>query len=331
MKKSNSRNHHYISQVEQRLNAIDKTVKPENQRIYKFSVLSHAPAQIKNNDATGVKIEKNLSRKDLYALKTLDEGGQHNLEDAFSAYEDGISKITNSLLKKIEDPAAVNFENELLRLYCLKLINVIRNPHCIKRTLEMFRELHGVLPGNEVLKAHFISLDGANRPQVARICSEFNISKDEYLSWLKLIYLLILQPLDQGLNLIEHLIKSVFDNKNISKDFHIYQYKDDYQDAGVLICDRGLIDQQHIEGAQLQMFNLDANTFVTVLFVDIINQKIIPMPPEFSELNFGQANVAKISIKKNDLASLERYNNLCVAVAHSNVYCSSANPYGVVV
>jgi len=223
---------------------------------------------IRKTNSDGVKVEKNLSRLNLYALKTLKDGGQHNLESAFQKYENDIPRITKSLLEKLDNPKPINFKNELLRLYALKLLNTIRNPYAIKRTLEMFSELHGVLPADKVLQSHFVSLEGGNRPQVARICSEFEVSEEEYVSWLKVMYLLILQPLDQGLNLIEHLIKSLIDNNSVIKNFSIFRYDKDLENVGVLLCDR-MIDQRPRKGTQVQMFNLDASTFMMAMLIDV--------------------------------------------------------------
>lgn len=331
MEKSHARNHHFISQVEQRLNAIDKSVKPENQRIYEFSILSRDPAKIKNDDASGVKIEKNLSRRDLYSLKQLEGGGQHNLESAFQRYEDDISIITNSLLEKLKNPKAVNFENELLRLYLLKLLNRLRNPYSIKMTLDSFSILRGVVPGSQELQSHFRSLDEADRPQVKRICDEFDISEEDYLAWLKTIYLLILQPLDHNLNMLETMLKSVIDNSNVSMDFYIFQYAGNHEDAGVLVCDRGLIEQTHFPGSQCHMFNIDTNTFAMIMSIDLKQQNIIPLVGRYADLDFKQSNIVPVHYKLNDMVMLKKYNELCVWLAHSKVYCANKNPFGVIV
>lgn len=133
MERSKARNHHYISQVEQRLNAIDKSVSSENQRIFKFEVVDAESKIIKNLDLAGKKIEKNLAIKDLYALKMLEGGGQENLEAAFQVYENDIGELTKSLLEKIADPNSTDFKVEILRLYLLKFLNSFRNPYSIKK------------------------------------------------------------------------------------------------------------------------------------------------------------------------------------------------------
>ncbi|EJB8403594.1 TPA: hypothetical protein ACXIHA_004357 [Pseudomonas aeruginosa] len=328
MKASVARNHHFVSQAEQRLNAIDANVKRKNQRIYKFDILRREEPILKKSKPTGVRIEHNLSRMDLYTLNILESGEQHNFEQAFQKYENDCSRFTKTLLDGLESHGVDSFKSELLRLYALKLVNSIRSPYAVKRTLQMFRELDGVLPSAETLRAHFVSLEHGNRPQVAEICSEFGISKEEYLSWLKVIYLVILQPLNHGLNLIETLMKSLLENTNIIKSFYVYKYDKTSEGAGVLLSDR-MIDQWPRLGTQIQMFNLDASSFMVVILVDIKNQDIVSLTPEDAGLDFKQRNLVHVDYSKNDLQALKGFNQHCVWLANSNVFCASDKPFGV--
>ncbi|MFP3679498.1 hypothetical protein SB725_20570 [Pseudomonas sp. SIMBA_041] len=328
MKTSIARNHHFISQAEQRLNAIDATVKPRNQRIYNFEILQRESPRIRKIKSAGVKIESNLARMDLYALKVLEGAEQYNLEVAFQKYENDCSRITRTLLKNLKASKPESLKSELLRLYVLKLVNTIRNPYTIKRTLEMFRELRGVLPGSETLQADFISFDCASRPQVAKICSEFGVSEDEYVSWLKVIFLLIMQPLGEGLNLIESLIKNLIENTNVIKNFLIYRYDEGLEGRGVLLCDR-MIDQRPLVGTQMQMFNLDATAFMVVILVDVKNQDFVSLTPEDASLDFRQGNLIHVDYAENNLEALKNFNQHCVWLANANVFCASENPFGV--
>ncbi|MGV6476641.1 hypothetical protein [Azotobacter vinelandii] len=329
MKKSHARNHHFISQVEQRLNAIDQGAKPENQRIYEFEVVNPDPPSIRNVDVAGKKIEKNLARQDLYALKMLKGGGQHNLEGAFQQYENDISLLTKSFLEKLQNPDSVDFKVEVLRLYLLKFLNSFRNPYGIKSTLDMLRALDGVLPGNEELQKHFLTIDEGDRKQAERICKEFDITETEYISWLKAIYLLILQPLDQGLNLIEHLVKGLVENENYIKDITVFCYEGEHGDAGVLLCDRGIVEGNVDSGVLLQQFNLDASTFVSFMFVDLDRQNLIPLNEKHRSIAKMATNSIRVHNIRNDLKMLETYNKYCVWQAHSKVYCAKQKPYGV--
>lgn len=248
MEKRKTRNHHYISQVEQRLNAIDPHVKPDNQRIFQFRVVRPEPPLIELVDETGRRIEKNLTRRDLYTLKKLPGGGQHNLESAFQVYEDDVGLLTKSLLEKIKDPRRVDIKVEIVRMYLLKMMNAFRNPHSIIRTLETLSLLEGVVPGDSILRDHFASLNNVTMAQASKLAAEFNVTEQQYITWLKTLYLLILQPLDGGMNLLEHLVKGLMESPRFIKTITVLQYEGQHEDSGILIGDRGWVDISHEEG-----------------------------------------------------------------------------------
>ncbi|HDZ9127033.1 TPA: hypothetical protein RUY84_003507, partial [Vibrio cholerae] len=57
-----TKNQHFLSQAEQRLNAINPTAKAKNQRIYSFDILRGSDgADCKLAEAKSVRIESNLS------------------------------------------------------------------------------------------------------------------------------------------------------------------------------------------------------------------------------------------------------------------------------
>ena len=96
------RNHHFVSQAEQRLNAINPTVSKNSQRIYAFSITERENYKIELESTNGVKIKKTLSFDDLFTIDILDDGLRANLEDFFENYEQCVSKLTNSLLLKLK-------------------------------------------------------------------------------------------------------------------------------------------------------------------------------------------------------------------------------------
>jgi hypothetical protein len=124
------------------------------------------------------------------------------------------------------------------------------------------------------------------------------------------------------------LIKNLIDNNSIIKNFSIFRYNKEFESAGVLLSDR-MIDQRPCKGTQVQMFNLDASTFMMSMLIDVKAQDIVDLPPEIIESTFKQSNVVHIDYKVNDLIMLKTYNQHCAWLAHSSVYCANDNPYGV--
>ncbi len=328
MKESVARNHHFISQAEQRLNAIDKTVKKKNQRIFKFEVLCREPPSLRAGPPSGVRIEDNLSRLDLYALSVLGNGQQYNLEDAFGQYENDSSSVVRSIFEKLDSSCTEALGEELRRLYALKLLNMIRNPYAIKRTLKMFSELNGAVPRDEKLRAHFESFRGASRPQIVKTCAEFDVSEGEYIAWLNILYLVILQPVQGKMNLLEALMHSLFSNPDAIKSFTVHRYTD--LDKGILLCDQ-MIDLEYGEGVKQQMFNLDSSSFVVVLLIEAKKQGFFPLGPELQAVNLRQDNLIHVGQEINNMAMLGAFNRHCVYLASSSVFCAFDTPYGIAV
>jgi len=99
---NNTRNQHFISQAEQRLNASNLSAKPQKQRIYKFKVDNRETSCVSLTNRNGVKICNNLSEQDLFSFDVLDEKkDRYNFEELFSQYESQIITHTNSLVSKL--------------------------------------------------------------------------------------------------------------------------------------------------------------------------------------------------------------------------------------
>lgn len=328
MKESVARNHHFISQAEQRLNAIDKTVKKKNQRIFKFEVLCRETPSLRAGPPSGVRIEDNLARLDLYALSVLDGGQQYNLEDAFGQYENDSSSVVRSIFEKLDSSCTETLGEEIRRLYALKLLNMIRNPYTIKTTLKMFSELNGAVPADEKLRAQFESFRGASRPQIVKTCTEFDISEDEYIAWLNILYLVMLQPVQGKMNLLEALMNRLFSNPDAIKSFTVHRYTDLVKDKGILLCDQ-MIDLDRGEGVKQQMFNLDSSSFVVVLLIEAKKQEFLPLGPDLQAVNLRQNYLIHVEEEVNNMAMLGAFNRHCVYLANSSVFCAFDTPYGI--
>jgi hypothetical protein len=131
-----TRNHHFLAQVEQRLNAIDSTIPKKKQRIHSFQIKDRESYALELTSDNGVKIENNLSFNDLFSFDILNEGQRMNLEQAFGRYEQDVGKLTESLLNKVKSNNT-DIKKEILEIFTLKLLNTFRNPYCIEKTLNL--------------------------------------------------------------------------------------------------------------------------------------------------------------------------------------------------
>lgn len=82
-----TKNQHFVSQVEQRPNALNPGARPENQRIYEFEIVDRDRHQVRLANPKGRLISNALSMFDLFSFDIADDGLRDNLERVFWAYE----------------------------------------------------------------------------------------------------------------------------------------------------------------------------------------------------------------------------------------------------
>lgn len=329
-----TKNQHYISQAEQRLNAINPKAKKENQRIYSFSINSRdSNTVIAHLDSReGVKIKNNLSLNDLFSFDVLEDGEKYNFEKLFHKYETIIKDNTKRLLAKI----ALNNEDikdEVIAIFISKFINAIRNPYSIKMILNTFSALKGIVPTNPIHRENLERVLQGSKPQQSYLCNHLSITESEYKEWLGIVFLL-LTPMDEDrqLNLLEIIIKNIFENPNLYIGIHIYTFNNET----CLLSDRGFnLSQSHyFDKKMVWEFNLSSKSFVRYSFKRFDLENLIPDTPNINWkeiLDFCKLQPKSISYesKHNDLRELEQYNQNTVTYCHERVFNSQPNCYGI--
>lgn len=94
-----TKNQHYLSQIEQRLNSIAGA----KHKIYSFTLQDRESCAVTLDNNKGTSIQKNLSFSDLYTFEFLDKGFRKNLESVFGKYEEKIEVAILALLGKIKE------------------------------------------------------------------------------------------------------------------------------------------------------------------------------------------------------------------------------------
>jgi hypothetical protein len=100
---SATRNQHFVSQVEQRLSAINPGAKPAKQRIYEFEIVDREQHQVRLISPNGRPISSSLSMFDLFSFDVAGDGLRANLEEAYGVYEGRINDLTAKLLQAHAD------------------------------------------------------------------------------------------------------------------------------------------------------------------------------------------------------------------------------------
>lgn len=127
-------NQHFVSQVEQRLNAVNPNARVKNQRIYEFDIVDRERYQVRLLKSEGRLISGSLSMFDLFSFDVADSGLRANFEEAFGVYEGRIRDLT---VKLLEAHAARSnaVSQELFDLFVAKMVNFVRNPYSVAKVL----------------------------------------------------------------------------------------------------------------------------------------------------------------------------------------------------
>ncbi|MGE6168068.1 hypothetical protein ACLHZW_02300 [Aeromonas media] len=320
-----TKNQHYIPQVEQRLNAINQLAAPKNQRILEFICENHEEYIIQLKNKKGVLISSTLSMNDLFSFDVLDDSTRHNFERLFNKYESEIKIHTDNLLHKINSHPTQDITNEVVSVFAAKFINFIRNPFSIKKILNTFPTLIGLEPTSPIHYNNYLKVISGNKPQKEHICSILNISHSEYDSWLSIIFMLLSTFEDSQPNIIENMVKSIFEKKDICVSIALYTY----ENKTCLLSDRGYCIPISDEIQTTFDFNLFSHGFIRYMFGDV--NKIFHLQGLHAHSELYKSFPKKINLEhiKDDLESLDKYNKNVVHQCHKYVFGSTADCYGV--
>jgi hypothetical protein len=264
MQANETYNQHYLSKVEQKLNARNPNAAADNLRIYSFEVVDRENYLLSLENPNGKTIWKNLSLFDLFSFDVLDGNGLRlNFESLFQKYETSIEVHTKSLLAKLNrnDP---DIKSEIIDLFAAKLLNFVRNPFSVAKVLNSFRGLANYDPTDPALLADYRRIVTGKKPHQARLCAELGISETQYLTWLRLLFMLLVPLVDGQPNIFEHLIKTLLENRKT----HVAAFVFEYDKERCLLSDRGF-SQPIPDGPHMAFsFNLYATAFVNYIFAD---------------------------------------------------------------
>ncbi|WAT05520.1 hypothetical protein O1V64_04235 [Rouxiella badensis] len=335
--KNHTKNQHFISRIEQRLNAINLNAENENLKIYSFLLLDRDEYKIKLESLKGNKISSNLAYTDLYSFDFLDEGIRHNFEEAFGQYEARIKDSTLSFLNKV-DSKNNNVIDDLNDILAMKFINFIRNPFNIEKVLNTFGDLADFYPLNSELRAEYDKIERRNDGGVDRICHYFCVEKHMYFKWMKIIFLILMDSPNEGKNMFDDIIYQFITNKKDETAIAVYKFTDEHEDKKVCLSDRSFVDFTNPANGNLVMaFNLTKNCFIKLTMTErktfLENLPNLPIPIEkLMEIFEEMPKDIKVFIFSNDehaLEALAHYNRTAIIQCYRRIYCSSTNIYGI--
>lgn len=329
---SSSTNHHYVSQVEQRLNAIDPSRHKKSQRIHSFSITNREEYEVELDSLTGVKIKNNLSFDDLYSFDGFDLEEKYSLEGLYGNYEREIGQLSESLVQKVSVNDS-NIREELIRIFVLKVLNSFRNPYCIKKTLNTIGDLSSFFPADETLKSIYEKIENGVDPTRPGIAASFSVSEVEYVRWIKALFNLLAVKDSNGMNVMESMLFSMFETPNNIVNIFVNTYNGECEDKYVALSDRGFTILTDRDEHTTYEFNLSSNSFITYIFTDVRESASSILGEDerkierIIELNGNNKKHVRVHFIQNNLEILDRYNRNVVYQSHSKVFCKGSAIY----
>lgn len=210
-----TKNQHFVSQVEQRLNSLNPLAKEGNQRIYSFSLQNRESHAIHLDSDKGAKISNTLILNDIFSFEVLKkEVARYNFEKLFHQYEVSIRENTNSLLSKLPN-AGVDIKSEILNIFISKFLNFVRNPYSIKKVLNTFPRLSGIKPTDPVHYKNFERVLNGRKPQQKYLCNKLGVTEDDYIKWLSVIFLLLVPFEEEQPNFLDKVVRSLYEDQDL--------------------------------------------------------------------------------------------------------------------
>lgn len=323
MRGNETRNQHFVPQVEQKLNASNPDSTSGKFRIYSFRITNREAYQIELEAPRGRAIATTLSMLDLFSFDVPGGGPlRMNLEALFHKYEANVEIHTKDLLEKLAAGSA-DIKTELIDLFAAKLLNFVRNPFCIQKVLNSFPGVGRYEPTDPELFAVYRRIINGQKPHQTHLCRQLDVSQETYVEWLRLIFILLMQTGDDRPNLFEGMIKGLFEARDTQAAAFVWTYDQDV----CLLSDRSYC-QPIPDGAHMAMsFNLRSTAFVDYVFADaatLVEGRAAPAFVANALAAWRQRPQATINVTvtKNNRPMLARYNRRVIEQARERVYCA---------
>ena len=324
MRGNETRNQHFVPQVEQKLNASNPDSTSGKFRIYSFRITDREAYRIEIENPRGHAIASTLSMLDLFSFDVLGGGRvRMNLETLFHKYEANVAIHTKGLLEKLAAGSA-DIKTELIDLFAAKLLNFVRNPFCIQKVLNSFPGVGQYEPTDPELLGVYRRIVNGQKPHQTHLWRQLDVSQETYVEWLRLIFVLLMQTGDDRPNLFEGMIKGLFEARDTQAAAFVWTYDQDV----CLLSDRSYC-QPIPDGAHMAMsFNLCATAFVDYIFADaatLVEGRAAPAFVAHALAAWRQRPQATINVTvtKNNQPMLFRYNRRVVEQARERVYCAA--------
>lgn len=347
MLENTTKTQHFVSQVEQRFNAIDKSLPRHRQRIYKFEIIEPDQNVIRLVDNDGIKIKKNLAYKDLFSF---DKSGElrKNFEDLFQEYEGRISDAISTLQENIQSRSNVSGQ-VIDGIWDLKFLNILRNPYGAKKFLNTFPALTSYVPTD----LHFLecqhSIDKLQKDDLFEDFPDLDLSLEEYRTWLKGLLLLLMPSCSDQTergefrgNIFKQLTYDLLTDTTKFRAIKIHALSENFP-GRFLLSDRSYFYGTEANDKKKLTLSFNITDRMSLTYMLVEPSEIIPemgkhdlRVPFFNEeiLNATKTAVAKdiqLRIIHDNEQEVKQFNEQTIFQAKKHVFCSRKDVMGATV
>ena len=321
-----TKNQHFVSQIEQRLNAINPGALPENQRIYEFEIIDREHHQVRLVKPNGRPISGSLSMFDLFSFDVADDGLRANFEQTFGVYEARIRNLTEKLLQA-HAARSHAISQDLFELFVAKMVNFIRNPFSVAKVLNTFKVMGQHHPTDPQIYRQYERILTGRRPQQTYLCDKLGILDEQYGTWLRVLFMLLTPLADGHTTMLEQALAAMYDDREHALLIHLHTYSA----HRCLLSDRGWTVPIP-EGNNLAFdFNLSARAFIRYVFLDYDAVLGRPLRPMIRDGLSRGPKVVHLSYLHDDLVALDVFHRRIVEQSFERVFSSGLTPHSVTV
>ena len=313
-----TRNQHFLSQAEQRLNSIDSSLMAGRPRIYEFKVLDRG--EIRLSPPKSQRIENNLSMLDLFSFDVdKKQPLRQNFEALFRRYEDDMHEHTEGLLNKL-DQGDFAVQNEVINLYAAKLLNFARNPYSIPKILDTFGLFANYTPTQPAIHKLFIAVLNGRRKHQEHLCKQLGITNTQYEQWLRMLFNMLMELAPGFPPMFDQVVRTVF----TSKEFAIGVLVSTYCEPKCLLSDRGFSTNIKSDRGYGFDFNLCGRAFIRYIVLDRKPVNVPSWMPQESIDRFMNCDLpVQLYSVHNNVNLLRGFNRNVINQCHSRVFCAT--------
>lgn len=318
---NNTKNQHFVSRAEQRLNTSTPNLQFDQMRIFAYDVLDRESYRLQLCDKRGFKISKNLSYDNMFTFSTLENSFQGNFEDLFQRYENRSISASKRVFTRLIHRMPPE-ERHIRDLLLGKMLNFIRNPFSIKKLINTFKPILEYKPTDSVALKAFNEVRDGDKPQRDHLCETYGIETSNYDQWIRVIFMLLYPtPGPDGMyNMYERMIEGFIRHETTKAVFTFGIYSAGHK---VLLSDRGfsLIDKPGEEGFTME-FNVCSRCHFSFSVVDVLKHI---EGTKFNNIQIASRLASEIMITPyfDNTSLLDGFNARTIYQAYRRVYCSS--------